>query len=351
MVAGYDLALTLFKALIVDAICREPAVSTRGAAPGGVAGPAGAALAAAPRHARIRRSGEAAGDRTSRPGRRRMPGARCSCVAATGAAVRRSRAGAGGEHAAGAAQPRRSMSAAVATGLRRGPAGRAAARWRMIVGRDPERLDEAGVARAAVESLAENSDGVVAPAVLGCRGGSAGHPRLQGGQHPGQHDRATAASATARSAGRRAPRRPRQPRPRPPHRRRCLCLVGGAPRRSARGACWRDARAAPLAERRLAGGGDGRGARPRARRAARYGGVPVEDALMGDGRAAAAAADIGRALAPRLARLVAAVASVRSPGASRPRPSSAPAASSRSRSRWRSRWAARASRAASTRAS
>jgi adenosylcobinamide-phosphate synthase len=35
----------------------------------------------------------------------------------------------------------------------------------MIVGRDPERLDEAGVCRAAIESLAENSsDGVVAPA-------------------------------------------------------------------------------------------------------------------------------------------------------------------------------------------
>jgi adenosylcobinamide-phosphate synthase len=35
----------------------------------------------------------------------------------------------------------------------------------MIVGRDPERLDEAGVSRAAIESLAENfSDGVVAPA-------------------------------------------------------------------------------------------------------------------------------------------------------------------------------------------
>ncbi|WP_316179293.1 MULTISPECIES: adenosylcobinamide-phosphate synthase CbiB [unclassified Bradyrhizobium] len=34
----------------------------------------------------------------------------------------------------------------------------------MIVGRDPDRLDEAGVARAAIESLAENfSDGVVAP--------------------------------------------------------------------------------------------------------------------------------------------------------------------------------------------
>ena len=35
-----------------------------------------------------------------------------------------------------------------------------------IVGRDPETLDEAGVARAAIESLAENfSDGVVAPAL------------------------------------------------------------------------------------------------------------------------------------------------------------------------------------------
>ncbi|OQM77449.1 adenosylcobinamide-phosphate synthase CbiB [Manganibacter manganicus] len=36
----------------------------------------------------------------------------------------------------------------------------------MIVGRDPETLDEAGVCRAAIESLAENfSDGIVAPAV------------------------------------------------------------------------------------------------------------------------------------------------------------------------------------------
>ena len=36
----------------------------------------------------------------------------------------------------------------------------------MIVGRDPDRLDAAGVSRAAIESLAENaSDGVVAPVV------------------------------------------------------------------------------------------------------------------------------------------------------------------------------------------
>ncbi len=48
----------------------------------------------------------------------------------------------------------------------------------MIVGRDPEQLDEAGVGRAAIESLAENfSDGIVAPlfwlAVLGMPGGIA----------------------------------------------------------------------------------------------------------------------------------------------------------------------------------
>ncbi|MER2635245.1 MAG: CobD/CbiB family cobalamin biosynthesis protein, partial [Rhizobiaceae bacterium] len=47
-----------------------------------------------------------------------------------------------------------------------------------IVGRDPEQLDEAGVARAAIESLSENfSDGVVAPAfwlaALGLAGGAA----------------------------------------------------------------------------------------------------------------------------------------------------------------------------------
>lgn len=56
--------------------------------------------------------------------------------------------------------------AAVAAGLRNGglEGGRAAVA--MIVGRDPKTLDEAGVARAAIESLAENAaDGVVAPAL------------------------------------------------------------------------------------------------------------------------------------------------------------------------------------------
>ena len=56
---------------------------------------------------------------------------------------------------------------AVADGLDEGLAqGREAVAH--IVGRDPDQLDEAGVARSAIESLAENfSDGVVAPAFYG----------------------------------------------------------------------------------------------------------------------------------------------------------------------------------------
>ncbi|WP_444455576.1 adenosylcobinamide-phosphate synthase CbiB [Rhodobacter capsulatus] len=45
----------------------------------------------------------------------------------------------------------------------------------MIVGRDPSRLDQPGVARAALESLAENSsDGIVAPLFWGCVAGLPG---------------------------------------------------------------------------------------------------------------------------------------------------------------------------------
>ncbi len=61
--------------------------------------------------------------------------------------------------------------AAVSHGLEDGlPAGRAA--LSMIVGRDTAQLDEAAVARAAIESLAENfSDAVVAPALWFVIGG------------------------------------------------------------------------------------------------------------------------------------------------------------------------------------
>ncbi|WP_424992653.1 adenosylcobinamide-phosphate synthase CbiB [Oceaniradius stylonematis] len=54
---------------------------------------------------------------------------------------------------------------AVAQGLRAGGIDGGRRAVSMIVGRDPNTLDEAGICRAAVESLAENaSDGVVAPA-------------------------------------------------------------------------------------------------------------------------------------------------------------------------------------------
>ncbi len=57
---------------------------------------------------------------------------------------------------------------AVARPLAAGDLSRARRAVGMIVGRDPEALDEAGIARATLESLAENaSDGVVAPIFWG----------------------------------------------------------------------------------------------------------------------------------------------------------------------------------------
>jgi adenosylcobinamide-phosphate synthase len=56
--------------------------------------------------------------------------------------------------------------AAVAAALRNGARGEARAAVARIVGRDVDHLDERGISRAAIESLAENfSDGVIAPAL------------------------------------------------------------------------------------------------------------------------------------------------------------------------------------------
>ncbi len=58
--------------------------------------------------------------------------------------------------------------AAVARPLQSGDVAAARSAVAMIVGRDPANLDEAGIARAAIESLAENtSDGIVAPLFWG----------------------------------------------------------------------------------------------------------------------------------------------------------------------------------------
>jgi adenosylcobinamide-phosphate synthase len=65
-----------------------------------------------------------------------------------------------------AAKSLREESARVGAALAAGDLGRARRDVAMIVGRDTDRLDQAGVARAAVETVAENtSDGVVAPLI------------------------------------------------------------------------------------------------------------------------------------------------------------------------------------------
>ncbi|OCX65979.1 cobalamin biosynthesis protein CobD [Thioclava sp. SK-1] len=64
---------------------------------------------------------------------------------------------------------------AVATPLVQGDLHAARAAVAMIVGRSPDQLDQAGVARAAIESLAENtSDGIVAPLFWGLVAGLPG---------------------------------------------------------------------------------------------------------------------------------------------------------------------------------
>ncbi|WP_267358467.1 MULTISPECIES: adenosylcobinamide-phosphate synthase CbiB [unclassified Methylobacterium] len=189
--------------------------------------------------------------------------------------------------------------AAVETALRGGglEAGRRAVA--RIVGRDPERLDEPAVCRAAIESLAENfSDGIVAPAfwigALGLPGGALykaintadsmiGHrtPRYEAfGWAAARLDDGVNLPAS-RLAG--------------------LLIAGaallrGADARGAVRAMARDARLhrspnAGWPESAMAGALGLKLAGPRV-----YDGTLVPDAHMGDGRAAAAADDIARAL-------------------------------------------------------
>ena len=170
-----------------------------------------------------------------------------------------------------------------------------------IVGRDPQSLDEAGVARAAIESLAENfSDGVVAPVFwLGVGGLSfgvaykaintadsmIGHKNEKYGAFGYASARlddivnlpasrlsalliATAAAVTDRDAAWRA----------------WETVTRDARKHRSPNAGWPEAAMAGALGLSLAG--------PRA-----YGGVMVEDAFMGDGRREANAQDIRAALA------------------------------------------------------
>jgi adenosylcobinamide-phosphate synthase len=165
----------------------------------------------------------------------------------------------------------------------------------MIVGRDPEALDEAGVARAAIESLAENfSDGVVAPAFWMA---VAGLPGAAGYK---------AANTADSMIGHRTPRhgafgwaaaRFDDVVNLPASRLAALLLILAAPsphgaaravlsdahRHRSPNAGWPEAAMAGALGLGLAG--------PRV-----YNGVLVDDAFMGNGRRDAAAADIRRAL-------------------------------------------------------
>jgi len=169
----------------------------------------------------------------------------------------------------------------------------------MIVGRNPDQLDEAGVARAAIESLAENfSDGVVAPvfwmAIAGLPGAVAykavntgdsmiGHrtPRFEAfGWAAARLDDLLNLPASRLSALFIAV---------------AASLTGGSPIHAVH-AVWRDAsrHRSPNAgwpEAAMAGALGLQLAGPRV-----YGDELVVDAFMGDGRREATAADIRKAL-------------------------------------------------------
>jgi adenosylcobinamide-phosphate synthase len=169
-----------------------------------------------------------------------------------------------------------------------------------IVGRDPDALDEAGVARAAIESLAENfSDGIVAPvfwlAATGLAGGAAykaiNTADSMIGHRTPRHDAFGWAAARLDDLLNL-----------PASRLSALLIVAaaavspGASAADAWRAVMRDAprHRSPNAgypEAAMAGALGLALAGPRA-----YGGVRIEDALMGAGRRDATTADIRAAL-------------------------------------------------------
>ena len=190
--------------------------------------------------------------------------------------------------------------ARVAAGLRADglPGGRSAVS--MIVGRDPETLDEAGICRAAIESLSENfSDGIVAPAFWIGLGGLPGGALYKAintadsmvGHRTPRHEAFGWASARLDDLVNL-----------PASRLTAVLIVAaaGLHRGASPAGAWRAIRRdagrhrspnAGWPEAAMAGALGLRLAGPRV-----YAGVAVEDAWMGDGRAAATAEDIARAL-------------------------------------------------------
>jgi adenosylcobinamide-phosphate synthase len=190
--------------------------------------------------------------------------------------------------------------AAVAHGLETGGLTEGRKAVSMIVGRNPDSLDEAGVSRAAIESLSENfSDGVVAPAFWL---GVAGLPGIIMYKAINTADSMIGHKTPRHLAFGWASARLDDLVNLPASRLTALLIVAAAAldrdadapgawravRRDARrhrspNAGWPEAAMAGALGLRLAG--------PRI-----YGDVTVEDGWMGDGRAEATAADIRRGL-------------------------------------------------------
>jgi adenosylcobinamide-phosphate synthase len=191
--------------------------------------------------------------------------------------------------------------ARVADALEQADLGQARLAVAQIVGRDTAVLDEAGIARAAIESLAENfSDGVVAPTFWLAIGGLAAAAIYKAintadsmiGHRTPRHEAFGFAAArlddlvnlpasrfaallliAATGFGSRASAA-----------RAWAAVCCDAPRHRSPNAGYPEAAMAGALDLQLAG--------PRS-----YGGKPVDDAMMGDGRREATAADIRAALA------------------------------------------------------
>jgi adenosylcobinamide-phosphate synthase len=169
-----------------------------------------------------------------------------------------------------------------------------------IVGRDTAALDEAGIARAAIESLAENfSDAIVAPVLWLAVAGLPGAALYKAintadsmiGHHTPRYEKFGWAAARLDDLVNL-----------PASRLAALLLIGAATarQRSSAATAWRAVRRdaprhrspnAGYPEAAMAGALGLSLAGPRV-----YGGVPVSDASMGDGRRGANAADIRHAL-------------------------------------------------------
>jgi adenosylcobinamide-phosphate synthase len=189
----------------------------------------------------------------------------------------------------------------VADALEKGGVAAARAAVAHIVGRDTDGLDAAGIARAAIESLAENfSDAIVAPVfwmVIGGLPGAALYKAINTADSMIGH-RTQRYAAFGWAAAR------LDDVVNLPASRLCalLLIAAAAPAKDASAAdAWRAVRRdaarhrspnAGYPEAAIAGALGLSLAGPRS-----YGGVQVDDALMGDGRREAGAADIRRALA------------------------------------------------------